>query len=614
VLKGLMLALLVFVLAIAGSGYWYVARLTAMLPVASADPSTRRTIETGTVVGYEDRGAYAWASIPYAAPPLGELHWRAPRPASAWSGTREAVRFGDECTQSGLRGRAAGSEDCLYLNVWAPLDAHGRPVMVFVHGGANHIGEGATSIYHGARLAHDHGVVLVTFNYRLGPLGWFAHPALAPMGDDPVARADASGNYGTLDIIAALGWVQRNVAAFGGDPGNVTVFGESAGAFNIMSLMVSPLARGLYHKAIVQSGGLTIVPMSEAQNYRDAPVPGHPLSARELTNRLLVADGRADDEREARRVQDAMTSAELASFLRRLDAPTMLAAQDRRLVMAQINAGEPPAPFVLGAGIPSRTPYIFGDGYVLPAGAQLPVLLADPTRHHATPIVLGTNRDETRLFAALSPESTDRMLGVPWRLRDPVAYARDTEYGSDLWKAEAVDEPATLLSAHSTTVWAYRFDWDELRSVGTLDLSTLFGAAHAFELPFVFGNLDIVEHALLLADPAAARNLARAMMSYWAEFAWHGAPGGGRDGRYPDWQPWNSTPGAQKVLLLDTPAGGGIRMAPLEVTRVRLAARLANDSRFADAERCTLMRRMFGTHNDDLAEPCRQSENPWQRR
>ena len=210
--------------------------------------------------------------------------------------TVDALSFGSACPQS-----ARGSEDCLFINVWSPENSKSLPVMFWIHGGGNSVGEAATSIYDGSRLARENNVVLVSINYRLGPLGWFRHPALRTNDTTP---ADNSGNYGTLDIILALQWVQENIQQFGGDATNVTVFGESAGAFDTLSLMASPLATGLFHKAISQSGGLNLNSIASAENYVDDDEPGHPLSSQETVNQLLIQLGKASDRTAAKKAAD----------------------------------------------------------------------------------------------------------------------------------------------------------------------------------------------------------------------------------------------------------------------------------------------------------------------
>ena len=226
------------------------------------DKSLSRTTTSGEVVGFVGPyGSATWLGIPYAAPPVGDLRWRAPRPVSRWSGVREALVAGSPCVQyagpfGGMenvsRGQPAGSEDCLFLNVYAPhasTPTSRLPVMVWIHGGGNTVGH--AGFYDGGHLAERENVVVVMINYRLGPFGWFRHAALRADGTSDLER---SGNFGILDQIRALEWVRDNIAGFGGDPGNVTVFGQSGGGGKVSTLLAMPAARGLFHRAIVMSG------------------------------------------------------------------------------------------------------------------------------------------------------------------------------------------------------------------------------------------------------------------------------------------------------------------------------------------------------------------------
>ena len=213
--------------------------------VPVVDPGSRRTTPSGEVVGFSGRyGSYVWLGLPYAAPPIGDLRWRAPQPNAAWSGVREALQAGAPCVQyaspfGGIQtarvNTPVGNEDCLTLNVYAPKSATATsflPVMVWIHGGGNTIG--TSTLFDGGNLATRRDVVVVTVNYRLGPFGWFRHEALRAGAADDVER---SGNFGTLDLVRALEWVQSHIAGFGGDPARVTMFGESAGATNVMTLL-----------------------------------------------------------------------------------------------------------------------------------------------------------------------------------------------------------------------------------------------------------------------------------------------------------------------------------------------------------------------------------------
>ena len=609
-MKKLLIALAIIITVLMMAAFWYFSRFSEEPKHPTALPQTERSTTTGQVMGFLDNGSYAWLGIPYAEPPLDALRWRAPAPVKPWRIVRAAVEFSDQCPQLDFSGEVQGDEDCLYLNVWSPMEpANPKPVMVFIHGGGNHIGSTETPLYRGARFAREQDVVLVSLNYRLGPLGWLRHPALHnPASASP---ADTSGNYATLDIIAALDWLQANISSFDGDPNNITIFGESAGGFNVLSLMVSPLAKGKYHKAIVQSGGMTLVTPSEAENYYDDAEPGHPLSAKELTNKLLVQQELATDRTAAKALQQGMAAAELKEFLYSRSAEQLLLAQDLNIgEQDSADAADPndeeSRPFVLADAAPSRTPYIFGDGHVLPANAQLDSLLTNPQSYNVTPVILGSNRDEVRLFMAFSPGYTSRLFNFPYRIADLERYERDSQYGSNLWKADGVDELAIKLRAtQGPSVFAYRFDWDEMRSLLSLNTSKLLGASHAMELPFVFGNFNLVDKTLLFKDRNARHTLSQSMMSYWAEFAYNGDPGRGRDGTLTHWQAWpgNST-NQDRVLLFDSENDGGINMSPTLVTRRGVADDLAADGRFSDLEKCQLAQRMFGDSIPALTSAC----------
>ena len=284
------------------------------IPVAPDDPraETLRRPPAGPVIGTGGRyGGDAWLGIPYARPPVGPLRWRAPQPPEPWQSRGRPPRFGAWCPQFATPmagavdrppGTRVGAEDCLTLNVWAPS---GRPDVAPRHGldprRRNVVGSAA--LYDGSRLASEHEVVVVGVNHRLGALGWFRHPKLNADRD----AVERSGNFGTLDLVRALEWVRDNVAAFGGDPGRVTVFGESAGGHNVLSLLVAPRARGLFHGAIVQSGGTWNATVAEAENLRDAAEPGAARSGSEVLLLRLVAEGRAADRDGARAVADAMS-------------------------------------------------------------------------------------------------------------------------------------------------------------------------------------------------------------------------------------------------------------------------------------------------------------------
>ncbi|MEQ8516848.1 MAG: carboxylesterase family protein, partial [Chromatocurvus sp.] len=487
------------------------------------DPSTLRITTGGPVVGgVGDKGAYTWLGIPYAAPPTGDRRWRAPYLPEPWSQPRIAVTHGSVCPQlpsllSGVDGDqgAIGSEDCLTLDVYAPPRPPREsllPVMFWIHGGGNSIGTGSS--YDASLLALEQDVVVVSINYRLGFLGWLGHEALRQSAANP---AEASGNFALLDMIRALNWVQNNIAGFAGDPDRVTLFGESAGGRNIMGLLASPLAQGLFHGAIVQSGSIATYTRERAENYRDDSEPGAPFSSAELLLDWLQAEGRADDRASARRLAGDLSEEAIAAFMRSLPLVSVLA----------------PA---AGSGGMYRAPQLLRDGQVLPR-ASLLERFAREDGWNRVPLLLGSNRDEMKLFLALDPDHVKRWFGVLPRIRDKPRYELLASYHSDRWKALAVDEVAArvIAAADAPPVYTYRFDWDDSRSNLLVDLPALLGAAHGLELDLIFRPVfSRLVPGLETDDNAAGRQaLGAAMRSYWGAFAHRGDPRRGRDGAQP---------------------------------------------------------------------------------
>ncbi|HVE85784.1 MAG TPA: carboxylesterase family protein [Myxococcales bacterium] len=549
------------------------------------DPSSERAVAQGKVVGLLDRdGVHAWLGIPYAEPPVGPLRWRAPSPQRPWAGTFSAVQFGHACVQihtpiSGrdddLRGKMMGSEDCLTLNVYAPrftpqgvpAGKERLPVMVWIHGGGNKLG--SSSYFEMARdLVARQGVMVVTVNYRLGVMGWFRHPSLF-LGPD-ASPLDRSGNFGTLDLVLALQWVRDNAAAFGGDPGNVTIFGESAGATNVFSLLAAPPAKGLFHRAIAQSGMPASVTPEAAERFTEDG--GDRGSSGELLLSLLQKDGRARDRAGAKAALAAMDGAAVAAYLRGKTADELISVLDAGLFAMY------------------ESPALFRDGTVLPREAFLD-LVTDAGRYNAVPTLVGTNRDELKLFMALDPAYVDRWLGVLPQIKDVAEYNRTADYASSFWKVAGADWPAALLRrAQGPSVYAYRFDWDEEPKRFGVDLSVLLGAAHGMEIAFVFSHVD--EDGFGVQDASnreGMRALSRAMSGYWAQFARAGAPGKGPGGALPEWKPWSDeSPESERYMVFDSPAGGGVRMASQPVTVESLTRRLEREPAFdaAPKERC----------------------------
>jgi para-nitrobenzyl esterase len=560
-------------------------------PVRVVDPASQRETRAGTVVGFVgEYESHVWLGIPFAQPPVGDLRWRAPRPPEPWTGTREALKVGSACVQYGSvfagaaesrPGEMTGNEDCLYLNVYAPRmaprdvpsGAATLPVMLWIHGGGNTIGEGGT--YNGGNLATTHKVVVVTANYRLGPFGWFRHAALR---DDATDLVEASGNFGTLDHIRALEWVRDNIAAFGGNPQNVTIFGESAGGRNVFALLLSARARGLFHRAIVQSGGINLASPTAAEHFVDDAEPGETNSSAEMLVQSLIADRRAADR--------AAAKTELA----RMDEPAIARYLHSRSA-AQILTAYPTNPTGL-----IEMPDVFADGTVLPSDAPLTVFARGG--YNQVPVMIGTNRDENKLFMVNDPRRVRRILWLLPRLRDERTYNLSAEYGAKMWKATGADEPAAAMRAtQGPSVYVYRWDWDEEPTILGADLSVMVGAAHAFEIPFVFGHFDLGRQINVIFTDANApgrKALSAQMMSYWAQFAYDGSPASGRMGDLPRWTAWDDrTPSSPKFMVLDTPAGGGVRMSNERLTAATVLAAVDEDPRLAtQRDRCMIYREL----------------------
>ena len=535
--------------------------------VTSSDPATRLDTAQGQVIGYvATSGAHVWRAIPYAAPPVNDLRWRAPRPANAWAGEREAITSPEFCPHlaNGLsadlagadEGDLIGSEDCLYVDVYAPPNASNLPVMMWIHGGSNTWGW--ADQYDGSQLAMDQNVVIVVVQYRMGPLGFFSHPALR---EDAQMDADGAANFATLDQIAALEWIGDNIGAYGGDADLVTIFGESAGGTNVAALLASPMASGLFHRAIIQSGSANAISADEAEG-----IVGDELNGSiETATRFTEGDVSASSLRatplsaiySAYRVQDGAYSDEGGS----IDLPTVIA-----------------------------------DGVTIPAGGIMQAF-SSPETFNAVPVITGTNRDEVKLYNGLNDDLVARHLGLFFRIRDEDLYAAVSEYQSRIWAINAVDEiAATMTAGGHNDVWAYRFDWDEGGSNVFLDSASIFGAMHSMEIPFVFNKFEFFGSRLdpIVFDAGNEEGrvaLALEMGGHWSRFARQGTPGSG-------WASWTDGPARMRF---DTFADGGSVMLAGEFTLEGLASDISSDQRLTDEERCLLVESMQGRYFDDTA-------------
>ena len=479
--------------------------------------------EYGATKGVADnQNTWVWRGLPYAKPPLGELRWKAPRPPVPWSGVRVADHFGNQAMQSIPIVGAWGSEDCLTLNIWRPQNSEASlPVYLYVHGGGNSIGTSSYADYQGQVVASASDMVYVSINYRLGIFGWFHSPQLAE-GESP---EDASGNYGTLDIIQALKWVKQNIAAFGGDPEKVTLAGESAGAFNILSLLVSPLAEGLFQRAVIESG-LTVI---RSLDIADA-------ASRTIERKLIVRHGKAKDLAAADAVLDGMTSTDLRSFLMSIPPGEFLDAQGKSPV---------------GLGM-SDHPTVYADGYVLPKDGFASLL--NGTYPNKVPLIIGSNKDEMKLFLNARKDS-------PFK-SDPALYRALAKYMTMTWRYRGVDSVATAITAapNHPAVYAYRFDWGSPNTRGESplpgDLGPRLGAFHSIEVPFFLGT-DTNAVSFITGNYYTSQNkpgrvkLIDTAMRYLAAFARTGDPNNGAGAPLPVWPAWDPADGGDKALVMD---------------------------------------------------------------
>jgi len=457
----------------------------------------------GSVMGAAGEGYQVFLGIPYAKPPIGELRWSAPEPAEPWDGVRDAVEFGAVCPQASAFSwvEVQGTdEDCLTVNVWSPEDAEGAPVMVWIHGGGFMFGTSRLETYWGHELAKK-GVVVVTFNYRVGPLGFLAHPDVG------------AGNWGLMDQQAALVWVQENVSGFGGDPGNVTIFGESAGSVSVCMHLVMTGPEGLFHRAIMESGVCGI---------SDTKAQANALGAQFTA--AVGCDG-VDD---------------VAACLRAVPADDAVEA----LPMAKA--------LFFGGGVkwgPSL------DGTLVTGQPAVQMFLGQGVR---VPTLVGSNKDEGTLFikwagGGLDQEGLEGLVAnfAPAHADQVLAAYPVEDYGSiDATAAAILGDAAFVCTARlaarvlaqgGTPTWMYHFT----REVETSVFSDL-GAFHTAELPFVFGN-GLTEFDTTL--PAEDQPLVDEIQGYWTRFAATGNPNGDGALEWPGFAPTT-----KQYLELDVPS------------------------------------------------------------
>ena len=518
-------------------------------------PETRLMTDNGPVIGFIDQlGVKKWLGIPFAEPPISELRWRAPIKINNWKTLKEVNSFSPPCTQfqssltaDGLvkPGDIIGSEDCLYLNVYAPNSSKNKlennnellPVMVWIHGGGNTTG--MPSEYNPEIFVKTENIIFVSMSYRLGFFGWLSHPLIREQ-----SGLNASSNFGLLDQILAVQWVKDNIQFFGGNPNNITIFGESAGGQDVIALYTSPIAKGLFERAISQSGGTSVTSIADAEkiNRYDSTLKNN-YKYRHLTTEEWIdvlykkglINSKFDDE-------------EVLSDLRSLSSHDLMNAiakgefWDEQRDLARI----------------------IGDDIVVPKEGILGSL-SDTNKHANVPIIFGINKDENKLFNFFDEKYVSNFFNIYFRVRDAFYYDLISDYQSLAWRSNGLDTPADLVkNSGQENVYAYRFDWDEEPKVLGMDFSLLLGAAHAFEIPFIMGDFDFGDQTSFLYDKKKTQErdrLSSSMMSYWAEFARSGNPSTSNNSNLPKWTSWKSGGlDSFRIMILDTLSSGGPKM------------------------------------------------------
>ena len=557
--------------------YSFLSRLAAcfslalLLLVPSLAKAWNNDVRVNTAYGAvegslsNDGTTMIWQGVPYAKPPVDDfvnqiyLRWKAPQDQAPWQGVREATRPALKCTQlqttddwlrTGIIDPDSG-EDCLYVTIYRPNNSKKLPVYVWIHGGSNNFGSARE--YGAAELAVRSDVVVVVVQYRLGPIGWFYHPALQS-GTDPLSD---SGNFGTLDTAKALKWIQQNIAAFGGDTNKVTVTGESAGAHNTMNLVISPVAKGLFNGAMYESGGMAPVTADSGR-----------ASANDYIEKLLMfADGVSTPVPPATRAAYAQkrvameNAGTLASYLRHAKAGD--------LFLAILKYGSVP------------TFPIIEDGNVMPLGGWIPAIQSG--NYNKMPIILGSNEYELKpfevlfgsivalygapstlptyswfnLFTSVRNNNTPKYEDILKTPFDQDLYDKAGYFGTLQWKAKNVDSLAHEFSQVQDKVYAYFFKWGGVGS-GPYPFDHIYAAGHASEIAFfgIGADQGLFNLPFVPANQKGRDELKGAMMAYLSNFARTGNPNSGDSqhafpAQRTKWEQWINASGGPKAIVFD---------------------------------------------------------------
>jgi para-nitrobenzyl esterase len=530
---------------------------------------------SGKVQGYLKNKVINYDDIPYAKPPIGSLRWKAPKEIL---NANLIIKKKDNnfCIQEpssmgGAPGEGilSGTEDCLYLDIKKPKKESSKllPVMFWIHGGGNT--SGLKDLYDYSKMVNRHDVIVVTINYRLGAFGWFTHPAIQDNQDG----IDKTSNFGTLDIIEALKWVNKNIELFGGDSNNITIFGESAGGHNVLSLLVAPQARGLFHKAISQSGYTTSVSTKQAVvTKKSSPIFNHTSS--EVIKRLFPNHENLSSEH----LNSLLLGLSVDEFFREYSDKSNL-----------------------------EVPLLTNDGIVIPKEG-LEKALSNPKYLNDIPFIAGSNKDEVKLwlgvadyFVKLNYSFLGSILGVPRvTLKDEDAFEAFNYYRSEAWRVRGVVEPISALNkAGNKNTFAYKFEWDDHRRFIIADFKKLIGASHGTEISLITGNNKLVGSQLgfFIYPSGPSKNfLSKNMMQFWSNFAKNGKPGTSTN--QINWSLYNHYNGSKNYMILDNKRN--MKIVNSDITYKKLVEKLNLDNRVNEIERCVILYQMGTFVGNDI--------------
>tara|TARA_E500000081_G_C6121442_1_gene348184 strand:+ start:108 stop:1898 length:1791 start_codon:yes stop_codon:yes gene_type:complete len=550
---------------------------------ANAEDLTIYT-SSGITEGNVKNRVIKWNDIPYAKPPIGDLRWKAPRNILQ---DNNIIRQKDNnfCIQrtSILGGSSqfsdddiSGTEDCLYLDIYAPKKKSKKllPVMFWVHGGGNT--SGLKDLYDFSKLVKKHNVIVVTINYRLGPLGWFTHPAIQSFQDG----LDKTSNFGTLDIISALEWVNKNISLFGGNPNNITIFGESAGAHNVLSLLVSSQARGLFHKAISMSGYTESISTNDAYKQETKSSTSN-YSSWEVVNKIINNQSNENKKYSGKELRDILYNLSGKEFYQ----------------------------FYANRESFEELPLLTNDGLVIPQ-IGLKDALSKKEYLNVVPTIAGSTRDEVKIwlafseyFVTLDSSVSGYFFNLPKViLKDEDAFEAFNYYRSNAWKIRGVNEPLNSLAmAGNSHLFSYRFDWDDHRKFIVADFKKIFGAGHALEIPLLTGNADLVGGPpvsnFMYPKGFSHFYTSRNMMKFWTNFAKYGKPGYSTNNI--EWELYNlDEKNSSSYIVLDKRKN--LKMSSDNITLGKLTKELYIDERLSDIEKCVVLYQMLTYVGNDI--------------